>query len=610
MEEPVKKVDRYTFQFENGETIIISAEILNRYFRTLISMLEDFPVEENVEQFVIPLPGDIKKPIIQWIIDAHVLYDMHPTGDVVSLDQLYEKALNLNTVLRLFDPLVHLKFSLNNEMNGKVNLEQLVEIIHTLNWLDAREILVLAVDYLYKMHEKMTTQELELLIQAGEETTTTTTKRTREGKLSESNELPLTPHYKHNLLIQRVIRQKLPADLILADKSIPKYITPFSSEDDVRFFIKPDGLYKYIYVDYFETVNSKPKKITGPSGKPLLIVSNDNKTLCLTTEGLYDNTIDGWREREVDGEVLAISMSDDHAAILTTNGLFVSLDNLNTFNQIQIDERVLAINSGNHALYIITSQQVHILLFNSDDEEEAEGGALDPLQPFPLVTIELVGGSILSFASGQTHSMLITESGLFGRGSNDFGQLGLPDTWIPPKDYDSAADFIKIENLPGKPLSVYCSNFYTVLLTTEGLFAAGHNAYDQLSIRDRHGPINVWGFTRMIGLSGEVKSVLCRSRFVLVLTTTGLYVSGIANLMTKLADKEGFKGRMFRRLPFEMDYFPSPGQFILIEADDEEEERRRKQRRLQCLSCYGEARFLAKSDAAFCSKICLYRSQL
>lgn len=599
--ETVKKVDYYTLRFVNGDTIVVPAEILIPYFRTLVFMIEDFPLEENVEKIIIPLPNYVEKSIIQWIIDAYVFYTMLiPYHDAPTLNQLYEEALALNTILQLFDPFAQLKLSLDNKLDEKVGLDQLVEIIDTLNWLDARELLLLSVDHLYKMLEKMTSQELALLIEPEE----STTKRVREEE--EMIELPLTPHYKHNLLIQKVLRQKLPADLILADKAIPKYITPFSYDDKVFYFLKAMGLYRYRFLDTLEASNVKLLKVSGLPGTPLSIVSHLRRTMYLTTEGLYRESTERWSKIELEGEVLALAQGFRHNAVLTTDGLYISMDDLVSFHRIEIDDRILSIYGVDRGLFIITTKAINKMIFTGKEQIQFE---LGQEQVVPFITLDQIKGNILSFAAGREHQMIVTDEGLFALGINHRGQFGLPKTGRYP-----TFELTRVENLSGKPLFVYCGSYYTVLLTTDGLFAAGQNLSGQLSVPSIVQGLDVESFTKMVGLEGQVKSVLCESTFVLVLTTMGVYISGILyNMVDRVEDR--LTSRLFRRLPIEMGYFFStPSQLSVEEEEEDEKNRKRKQRRLQCLNCYGDASFLANQhhipNATFCSKICLYRSQL
>lgn len=198
--------------------------------------------------------------------------------------------------------------------------------------------------------------------------------------------------------------------------------------------------------------------------------------------------------------------------------------------------------------------------------------------------------------------MIVSKTVLYAWGKNNHGQLGtilaLSNTLTP------------ITTFSGTPLAVFVAAHYTILLTTDGLFGAGKNKCGQLALEVAWGR-DMYTFQKMKGLeeTGQIKAVSCTANTVMVLTEFGLYVVGCVGTLRLVVPLEGQNNvvTVFRKVNFDLGYR------WLIAFLDEEDGPQRKQRRVDCLHCRGEARFISShhnQQSPFCSKYCLFKAQL
>jgi hypothetical protein len=129
-------------------------------------------------------------------------------------------------------------------------------------------------------------------------------------------------------------------------------------------------------------------------------------------------------------------------------------------------------------------------------------------------------GDVICLAAGQMHTMVLTTRGVFSCGRGISGQLGQGLSY----QTDSQELRAVAPTFEGYPLSVACGGGYSMLITTEGLFACGSNSDGRLGLGDT---TSRGSFTRVPGITGAPLSVFCgrfdgRGRTFLV-TTAGLF---------------------------------------------------------------------------------------
>jgi hypothetical protein len=89
-------------------------------------------------------------------------------------------------------------------------------------------------------------------------------------------------------------------------------------------------------------------------------------------------------------------------------------------------------------------------------------------------------GELLQVAGGSAHTMLLTTTGLWATGSNAQGQLGLGSEQVGLTLRQMTR--VPLAEAVGLPLQVACGDESTLLLTTTGLWAAGHNQSGQFGV--------------------------------------------------------------------------------------------------------------------------------
>jgi alpha-tubulin suppressor-like RCC1 family protein len=114
-------------------------------------------------------------------------------------------------------------------------------------------------------------------------------------------------------------------------------------------------------------------------------------------------------------------------------------------------------------------------------------------------------GRVIAVSAGKQHTIISTTNGLFGYGSNLYGQLGLPR--------EVSRMNTGIRRVHGFAESVSCGTMHTVILVGGDVFGCGSNECGQLG---RHCTYAyVYGFTRMT--VGNAVAISCGDRFTAVL---------------------------------------------------------------------------------------------
>lgn len=128
--------------------------------------------------------------------------------------------------------------------------------------------------------------------------------------------------------------------------------------------------------------------------------------------------------------------------------------------------------------------------------------------------VTTLSGTPLLVASGYAHALCLTSTGLYGRGSNIVGELGLgKNKYIK--------EWTKID-IDGEVLLLEAGKFFTVILTTTGLYSTGSNNHGQLGLGNTK---SAYEFTH-IKIESDVSSISCSTSALFVLMTTGLYACG------------------------------------------------------------------------------------
>lgn len=188
----------------------------------------------------------------------------------------------------------------------------------------------------------------------------------------------------------------------------------------------------------------------------------------------------------------------------------------NVLTKINI-KNVLLIECGSEFSYVLTRDGLfscgdneygqlgtEVLLTYCDDFTRASHYIGDDIiAVFTKIDIH----NVITLSCGGEHILIITNDGLYGCGSNKFGQLGL--------DQSLYRVFTKINIL--NVFAISCGALHSMVLTSEGLYSSGSNHGGQLGLDDK----SVKTFQKI--KLDNIISFSCAYYSSMVLTKKGLY---------------------------------------------------------------------------------------
>ena len=175
---------------------------------------------------------------------------------------------------------------------------------------------------------------------------------------------------------------------------------------------------------------------------------------------------------EFSSSIISISCGYFHSMVLTKNGLWVCGNN--KYGQLGLGRYSYGIY-----IYMLTNVQ------------------------------ELNDYTIIKLACGITHTLVLTNDGLWGTGHNTYGALGLGDTDIRYK-----FSKIRFEN---SIINVSCGKDFSMLLTEQDLWITGSFMYNQ------------WNTFTKIKLSPNISivNIFCGNQSIFLITKDGILACGI-----------------------------------------------------------------------------------
>ncbi|KAL9643511.1 hypothetical protein ABK040_010125 [Willaertia magna] len=172
--------------------------------------------------------------------------------------------------------------------------------------------------------------------------------------------------------------------------------------------------------------------------------------------------------------------------------------------------------------------------------------------------------NVKDFKVGRGHLIILDDLGdIYGRGNNEYGQLGIPLTYC--------SNLMKIE-LPFKVIQIKCFAYGTLILSDENeLYCCGNNAFGCFGLDYSQFQINI--FTKIV-MEEKIKSIhliLSDCYTVLLSENNNLYISG-HNIKFRFGKVRGCKKHVdaYSHLKqyyldrfTKLDYFKTKRSFIL-----------------------------------------------
>ena len=219
--------------------------------------------------------------------------------------------------------------------------------------------------------------------------------------------------------------------------------------------------------------------------------------------------------------IKSICCGDSHTIILKNDGTLWGCgrneagqlglgDTNNRAIFTKIIDDVKSVNCGSHHTIILKNDGT---LWGCGYNEHSRLGLGDTTNKTTFTQITTNTDNIKSVHCGGPHTFILKNDGtLWGCGWNGHGQLGLGNT-------NNIALFTKVTTNVDNIKSVYCGNYYTLILKNNGtLWGCGDNDYGQLGLGDTTDKLM---FT-IIGINtNDIKSIYCGQYHTIILKNDG-----------------------------------------------------------------------------------------
>lgn len=237
--------------------------------------------------------------------------------------------------------------------------------------------------------------------------------------------------------------------------------------------------------------------------------------------------------------IISISCGFSHVIINTTDGLYVFGNNNqgqlglgNVLKKVHLPTKLDFFENNKleiHEIYcdsnqtLIRTKDGFYTFGCSEYEKLILGTSIFHYQPTKYAILNNLDLDIIDVYLGSRHTIINTRNGLYGFGSNKWGELGLGNV-----DYVNTP--IKLDFFNDlEIIDVFCGSSYTMVWTTDGLYSFGFNEYGWLglnsNLNDDNGCIKL---PAKICLNADaiIISIHCGYGYMIIDTTNGLYVFG------------------------------------------------------------------------------------
>lgn len=252
-----------------------------------------------------------------------------------------------------------------------------------------------------------------------------------------------------------------------------------------KLYLMDYGIKKHKCVDKIDI--GECKIINASSGGSFVLVLTDNGLYYIFLYNDILSIIGRPKKLDILGKIISISCSLNHAIIQTDDGLY-GLGNIydgkrlsgiknivpikiNFFNNMKI----ILISCGSRHTLILTNNGLYSFGCNNTGQLGL-GDTIERNTPSKIIFFD--GMDIYSISSGGNHTMILTNKGLYGFGSNIYNQIMSNNTHeIKTPTIIYFFHYMKI-------YSIVCGQYHTIISTNKGVYSFGCNDDAQLCLND------------------------------------------------------------------------------------------------------------------------------
>lgn len=232
--------------------------------------------------------------------------------------------------------------------------------------------------------------------------------------------------------------------------------------------------------------------------------------------------------------IISIGCGYAHTVVLTKNILWVNgcnkngqlglFDSCKSYGFTEVEtykpSNYKAVYCGDANTFVLTEKQ--LLCCGENFYGQLGLGNNIPCHTFTRTLSNVSASRIRSVACGKSHTLALTDDGLWGCGLNIYGQLGCNGNDYSGSNYS----FIQINSFTDI-ISVACGGHHNLLLTKDKLYSCGANDEYQLGLGD---DIQRLTFIQIKIFNDNILSISCGADSSMVVTTDGsLMACGLLN---------------------------------------------------------------------------------
>lgn len=210
--------------------------------------------------------------------------------------------------------------------------------------------------------------------------------------------------------------------------------------------------------------------------------------------------------------------------------------------KLQYEGDIISIYGSDQFSMILTTKGLYVKGSNKYGEPTIGSEYATNRYDFKKIDNTYYDGDILSFSKGESHTLIVTKSGIYGCGSNKYGELGLGhnrEQWLFQKIND--------KDYEGNIISAVCGKNHTAILTTSGLYVCGNNENGQLGLGHNNNQNLLQKIDKKSYGGGNIERVCCGWNSTILSTSSDLYACG-NNIYGNLGTGDKLSQNIFKKI--------------------------------------------------------------